>query len=177
MPPLPPFDGAHPLVVHFPIAILLTVPLFLVLGLVLPARTSQFATAALILMLVGTLGTVLAVRTGEASEENAERVPAAHDTLERHEELGERTRLVFIILTAIFAAVVFGRRKLPSRIVPIVHFAFLLAYGGGLLVLAKTSHQGGLLVHHFGVQAPVAGAPADLAAPTTSDGALNSDHD
>lgn len=125
-------------------------------------------------MFLGALGTILATRTGEASEENAERVPAAHDTLERHEELGEQTRLVFILLSTVFAAVVFGQRRIPSRVVPIVHVAFLLAYGGGLVVLARTSHQGGLLVHHFGVRAPVAGAPADLSAPSSTD---SDDHD
>ena len=174
MPPLPPFDGAHPLVVHFPIALLATVPVFLVLGLLVPARREQFATAALILLVLGTLGAILAVRTGEASEENAKRVPAAHDTFERHEELGERTRLIFILLTGAFAALVAGRRKLAPRLAPIIHLAYLLAYCAGLVVLANTAHQGGLLVHHFGVRAPVAGAPVGDLAPATPD---DDDHD
>ncbi len=49
LPSLPGWDGLHPLVVHFPIALLLVAPVFVVLGLVLPRAGRGFLVGALVL--------------------------------------------------------------------------------------------------------------------------------
>ncbi|MFN8179631.1 MAG: DUF2231 domain-containing protein [bacterium] len=160
MPPIPPWNAIHPQIVHFPIALLITAPLFVLLALILPSRRSAFATSALILMLLGTIGAVVAVESGEAGEDNAKRIPEAVSTFHEHAELGERTRNVFIALTVVFGAVVLAGTKLSRHAVPMVYVAFLAMYLGGLTILVNTAHRGGLLVHHFGARAPIPGAPA-----------------
>lgn len=161
-PPLPSWDGLHPLIVHFPIALLLVAPLFVLLGVVL-RRGRPFLWAALILMAIGTAGTFLAVSTGEAAGKLAERTPQINAVLEHHEQLAERTRVGFAVLTAIFAAILvpaFFRRE-PGRVVTVVlPLVFLVCYGGGVVLLANTAHNGGRLVHELGVQALIAPAPA-----------------
>ncbi len=162
MPPIPPPQGLHPLIVHVPIALLNTTLLFLVLALFPTRYRGVLAALALMLMVLGTAGTWVAVATGEDSERNAEAVPASKETFEHHEELGETTRRIFTALTIVFAALVFAWRKLPARILPLLLAVFLFVYGWALTILANTSHHGGLLVHEYGVRAPqtTGGEPA-----------------
>ena len=86
LPPLPGWDGFHPLMVHFPIALLMVAPLFVILALV--GRSSPtgraMAGAALILMSLGTLGTFLASSTGSAAARVVAHTPPVSAVLDRH---------------------------------------------------------------------------------------------
>jgi uncharacterized membrane protein len=156
LPPVPSWDGVHPLIVHFPIALLLVAPLFVLLGVVL-RRGRPFLWAALLLMTIGTMATFVAVSTGEEAGKLAERTPQINAVLEHHEELAEATRAVFTALTVIFAAIVMAPaavHRLQGRTFRIVlPLAFLACYGAGLVFLVNTAHNGGRLVHELGVQA------------------------
>lgn len=171
LPPLPGWDGLHPLIVHFPVALLIVVPLFILLGLIRKSWRRAMMTSALLLMILGTAATWLAVPTGEAAGKLAERSPAMEVVLERHESLAETSRTLFTILTAIFAVMLIGLKsfKRESELAPTlaVHVPFLALYLAGLLVLANTAHNGGRLVHEFGTLAMStgAGAAAGEAAP------------
>lgn len=176
LPPIPSWAEVHPLVIHFPIALLLVAPLFIIAGILLsPSRGRPFLIAALALMVLGTAGTFLAVATGEAAGEVAQRTPAVSAVLERHEDLAETTRIVFSVLTLIYAALLFLPRLLKreativsTRILPL---AFLLFYSAGAVILANTAHNGGRLVHELGVHAGFAQSnEASIApAPNTTD--------
>lgn len=160
-PPIPTWDALHPLVVHFPIALLLIAPL-LVLGSLAPGKVGTgISYAALGVMALGTIAAWVAVATGEAAGELAERTPGVAAVLERHEELAELVRTIFTVLTGIFAGMVLLplalRRELPAALKVVLHGAFLVLYLGGAAVLANTAHQGGLLVHEYGVRAMVSG--------------------
>lgn len=158
-PPIPSWDGLHPLIVHFPIALLLVAPLLVVFG-VLGEKHRGLLWAALLLMVLGTVATYVAVPTGEASAELAERSGAISAVVEHHEELAETTRTLFTVLTLVFgvllAAPIFLRREMPRLVALAVYLPFLAFYLVGSLVLVNTAHQGGRLVHEFGVQAMVA---------------------
>jgi uncharacterized membrane protein len=68
LPPVPSWNGLHPLIVHFPIALLFVAPLFVILGAVLsPPKGRPFLVSALILMVVGTASILFAIETGEAA--------------------------------------------------------------------------------------------------------------
>ena len=160
LPPIPSWTELHPLVIHFPIALLLVAPLFIIVGMIgNPQKGRPFLIAALVLMLLGTAGTFLAIATGEAAGEVAQRTPAMSTVLERHEDLAETTRIVFSVLTLIFAAILFLPRLLKheaagavARILPL---AFLLLYGAGTVILVNTAHNGGRLVHELGIHAGI----------------------
>ncbi len=159
-PPIPAWDALHPLIVHFPIALLLVAPLFIVIGALLqPEKGRMYLFSALILMALGTSAVFLALETGEAAAKLAERTPEINAVLEHHEQLAETTRVVFSVLTVIFAAIVLLPRLLRrspgwlmSRALPLI---FLALYGAGMLLLVNTAHNGGRLVHEFGVKAMV----------------------
>ncbi|HSB75503.1 MAG TPA: DUF2231 domain-containing protein [Terriglobales bacterium] len=165
LPPVPAWDALHPLIVHFPIALLLITPLFIVLGSVLEEEKGRmYLISGLILMALGTGAVFVALETGEAAGKLAERTPEINAVLEHHEQLAEITRAVFSALTVIFAAILFLPRLLrrsSGRLIRTLPLVFLLIYGAGVPVLVSTAHNGGRLVHEFGVHALVGpGAPA-----------------
>jgi len=173
LPVIPPWAGLHPLIVQFPIALLLITPMLVIVGALLrPERGRIILYTALGLMLIGTLGTFLAAATGEAAGKLAERTPQIDAVLERHEELADATRAVFSGLTLIFGAIVFAPkvfRRLPGSLVTtVLPLLFLLLYGAGMLLLANTAHNGGRLVHEFGVRAMI----GHSAGPLTGDAAV-----
>jgi len=164
-PPIPSWEALHPSVVHFPLALLSTSPLFVLLALVVPAHRRVLLVSALVLMGLGTAAAVLAVETGEAAEEWAEDragVPReVHREIHEHSEAGERARNVFAGLTVILAGLVLEPmvRKRPTG-GPVrtgILVAYLLACGVGVAGLANTGHLGGRLVHVRGVRAPLDG--------------------
>src|SRR6516162_6312096 len=177
LPPIPNWTELHPLVIHFPIALLLVAPLFIIAGIVMnPSKGRPFLVAALSLMVLGTVGTTVAVLTGEAAAEVAHRTAAMSAVLERHQELAETTRDIFGLLSAIFASILFVPRFLrretitTARILPL---AFLLFYGAGTVVLVNTAHNGGRLVHEFGVHSVL--APTNEAINSANPGAASSE--
>ncbi len=171
LPPIPAWDGLHPLIVHFPIALLLVAPVFIVLGLLIGRHSRLFMTSALVLMVLGTAASFVAVSTGEAAGKLADRTPEVNQVLQHHEELAERVRLTFTVLTVVFAGLLAGpvvlKRELARVPTTVLALLFLGVYAAGAVVLANTAHNGGRLVHELGVRslmppAPLPAASADL---------------
>ena len=177
LPFVPSWNGLHPLIVHFPIALLFVAPLFVILGIVVgPLKGRPFLVSALILMALGTGSIFVAVETGELASELVRSTSAVRAVLQQHQNLAETTEVLFTLLTVVLAALLYApkllRRELGLRVLVALLAAFLLFYITGALFLVKTAHQGARLVHEFGVKAPVASSVAatDLvSSPTPED--------
>lgn len=165
---LPAWNELHPLAVHFPIALLLVAPLFVLMGAVYHRRTTglPFLVCALILMSVGTLGIFVSMSTGDASSAIVQ-TPALKPLIGQHEDMAETTAWVFSSLTGIFAAMFYGlvlvqrRGKSPlARSLPLI---YLVLYIAGAVLLVQTAHRGGQLVHEFGVHATMSGQTSSAA--------------
>ena len=171
LPPIPDWDALHPLIVHFPIALLLIAPLFVVAGLLFRRSAMTLSAVALTLMVLGTAGTWVAVATGEASAELADRSPVINAAIEQHEELAETTRAVFTGLTVVFAALLAAHawvpRRIPAAVLVGAQVVFLGAFMAASVLLANTAHHGGLLVHEHGVHVMLP-LDASTAAPQAS---------
>jgi uncharacterized membrane protein len=119
-------------------------------------------------MALGTLGAFVAVATGEAGAGLVERTEAISKVLEQHEDLAETARTVFVVLTIIFAAIVLAPMAFRSTLKPVVNAAlnaaFLLLYAFGALLLANAAHEGGRLVHEYGVHALTVQEPSGISA-------------
>jgi uncharacterized membrane protein len=155
-------DHLHPLVVHFPIALLLTAPIFIVLALFVRSRTRSLASVALLLLALGTLGAWVAVASGETAEHVSRISAQAKPILEQHEDLAEATATVFSILTGVLALIValpLAIRKLDRPALNRIALgSFLLLLLAGDLLVAKAAHEGGRLVHEFGSSVPARSA-------------------
>jgi len=163
-PSIPGWDGVHPALVHFPIALLLVAPLLLIVSLFVRQGWRPWAIAALSVMALGTIAAWLAVGTGHAAGQLVDKTPALERAIARHEALGVITRNTFTLLTLIFGALLLVPMRMkkplpePWRIATFAVFA--LAYLGLTTLLTNTADRGGRLVHELGVQAQVGSAAA-----------------
>lgn len=160
LPPIPPLEGLHPIVVHFPIGILLIAWLPMLIGVIDKKRRNTWLASAFMLLLVGTIAAFAAIFTGEATEEIVG--PASQlveNAIHDHEEAAEMARNLFIVTTIVFLAVwltwakVNEKKKAP---VAVAGGALIVAsYTLASLALANAGHLGGVLVHQYGIQAPL----------------------
>ena len=131
----------HPMVVHFPIALLMASVLLDLLA----ARWHQigFPEASLYTLIGGLAGAVVSVITGSFAEELVEKSGVPEAALDLHETLGYATLWLFVGLLAIRLGMSRGwLREIPA-----------LSIGVGLVgvvILAATGYYGGSLVYEFG---------------------------
>ena len=181
-PPIPTWDEMHPLIIHFPIALLLLSPLFVLISAILaPPRNRPFLASALLVLWMGTGSLLVAHSTGKAAAELAERGGRMDAVLEIHEELASESIIVFgvlsVILLGIYVAPLLVHRETTRLMSTFLPAAFLALYSVGVLFLVNTAHAGGRLVHEFGVHAvlPSALDPAEASAPAASAPTANRD--
>lgn len=146
-----PMESAHPLVVHFPIALLLTAVCLDLAALIF--RRPGLARAALWNLSLGTLGAGLAVLTGLRAETVAKHTFSIHQVMEVHKRLGFIT-LILGLMAVSWRLKQRDRLTVRARAVTIL-LAFVMA---GTLVWG--AHLGGRLVFEFGVGGSF-GAPTD----------------
>ncbi len=152
---MPPWSHLHPLVIHFPIALLMVVPLLALLGLLWPRQRTGIHACVLILLTLGTVSAFLAVVTGMAVPSPATPSPELTATLAAHEQLGKRTLLLFACLSLAFLAIqalplLFKSRISPSWLLAL-HLLWLTVAASALLPLIRTGQLGGRMVHELGL--------------------------
>ncbi len=179
VPPLPPWNGLHPLVVHFPIALIMVAPLFVVLALLIKSRIRELIGVSALLMLLAAGSALIATSTGSAAESLAEKVPGAKAILHEHEELGESAEIFAIALAAAlvvgFGSLCIWRQKIPRGMIFGIGTVYLIGHAAGILVVANAAHQGGRLVHEVGVRANMSGTSANPVTPPSSRGSSDKD--
>lgn len=153
----PAWESLHPIMVHFPIALLLVAPLFIVIAAVLsPPKGRPFMISALILLGLGTASLFVAIPAGEAAAHHLPNYGTTGALIAAHQSLGLETRGIFVMLLVLYVAVMLVPKvlhrdgRLFSTVLPL---AFLLLYCAGAVVLVNTAHDGGRLVHELGVHA------------------------
>jgi uncharacterized membrane protein len=132
----------HPLIVHFPIALLTIGIVFDVLGLL--SKNNELSRVGWWMQVAGTFGLMAAVVTGLLAQQTVVISAAAHDAFEHHEQIA-------FIVSAVFAALLLwriaSRTQLPQR----YRILFLLLFLFGLVVMWLGAWYGGEMVYRFGV--------------------------
>ena len=140
----------HPIVVHFPIALLCASVAFDTLASRWP--TGGLRETSLYTLLAGVMAAGLAVVTGGMEEDLAKRAGAPESVLELHESLGTVTLVVFVVLLGLRLAMQLGWLK-EIR-------ALSLGLGAiGVVILALTGYWGGDLVYTYGIGVQTIMAP------------------
>lgn len=151
---VPAWHALHPVVIHFPIGLLLVVPLFIVIGAILPPQKAQpWMLTGLVLMALGTASLFVAVPSGEAAARVNFQSADAPALLELHERLALETRGIFVMLLAIYVgvmlvpAILHQQSRLFSTVLPV---SFLLLYFAGAVLLLNAAQAGTELAHPSG---------------------------
>lgn len=148
----------HPPIAHFAIALLIVGVLFRALSLL--RRPSFLDLAALTLLALGTIAAVMAVNSGTAAHGPVERVPGARAAVVEHEEWGERTRNIFLIVIVIEAAGLVLRRSEKRRYALIA--STVVGVIGVFSVYQAGAHGGDLVYKYAGGIGIRSGDPADV---------------
>ena len=149
----------HPFVLHFAVGLLLTAPIFDVLGLLL--RREPLLHAGRWMTIAGTFAAVLSLATGFGAEAVLGAHSAAGESLlQFHEALGIVTVLVWLPVAAWRWL---SRRPLPLR----ARTIYLAAAFSGAIVLTVETALGGAVVYRHGVGLSPA-ARAEPVAPAVS---------
>lgn len=163
MPPFPPPEGLHPLVVHFPIAIFLIALIPAALALVFRKRASTWVWASVLLLAIAGIGGFAAILTGESAEHaTTQLTTAAEAALDQHEDTGEvvRNLMVATLAFGVVLGVLVSRAKPKPRLIVPAAIVLVGFWTWTAVRLADAAHQGGVLVHVHGIHAPLGDAPA-----------------
>ncbi len=136
----------HPQIVHLAIGLAFAGVGFRLLAL---TRKAPFAgPAATTLILIATLACFAAVHTGILAHGPVEQIPGVRPAVVEHEEWGERTRNLFVVISLFeIAALLLTRRQHPRA--AIVSIAAAVAGLGGLVAIYETAGHGGELVYSY----------------------------
>lgn len=147
MPYLPEWaPSLHPLIIHFPIALLLFALFFDVLFLIFRKHPWLNANANA-LYLLGALGVVAAFFSGRQAADLANIPPFVHPTLSEHADLGQYTAWFFGIYGLFRLA---GWWKSWYENIIVLFVSVVIAVGGAVL-LFETAEHGAELVYRYGI--------------------------
>ena len=137
----------HPMIVHFPIALLIIGFAFDIAGLT--SKKEFFSKAGFYLLILGTLGVVAAYFSGNSAGEGIEEIGALEQALETHEHAAQLSLWLMLGASLVRIALVWTKKYSG-----IVKYAAILIFLAGVLSIARTGYYGGELVykHAAGVQ-------------------------
>lgn len=145
----------HPIIVHFPIACLVLYALLEFVSL-RPQWKTQFSTTKLFLLIVGMLGTFIALQTGEIAQD----LIGTSDLVEVHERFANISYILFGILLVFYVLsflpnLSFFTKKLPTRYARVsaliswifTHHLHLILVTLGMIALTITGALWGAISH------------------------------
>ncbi len=137
----------HPMIVHFPIALLIVGFLADAIGLFL--KKDFFSKAGFYLLILGTLGVVAAYISGNLAGGGITEAGSLKQALETHESAAELS-LWLMVIAALVRITLILTKKYVGTFRWVALFIFLI----GMLSIARTGYYGGELVfkHAAGVQ-------------------------
>ncbi len=149
----------HPQVVHFVVALGLV---GIVLRLIsLTGRATWTRPGGAVLLILAAVASVAAVKSGTAAHGPVERIPGARDAVEQHEESGEKTRNLFLVvgLLEVVGLALASREKARRWLLAASAVTGVVA----CVVLYQAADEGGELVYAYGGGPGLrSGDPADV---------------
>ena len=137
----------HPMVVHFPIALLIVGFISELIGLIF--KKEFFSRTGFYLLILGSIGVIAAFYSGRSAGEGITEVGMLKQALETHEDAAELA-LWIVAAAALLRIVLVLLKKYKGALQYLSIFVFLI----GVLAIARTGYYGGELVfkHAAGVQ-------------------------
>jgi uncharacterized membrane protein len=152
MPGIAKMDNIHPLLVHFPIAFLLTFFAIDLLGTL--SKKPQWRSIASCLLYLGTVAAVFTVLAGFNAASSVAHGQNVHDIMENHEHFG-------VSVLSLAAVLSIWRLKSHGVIQSGANVLFLILSTLLVLLIILGADLGGLMVYHYGVAVDAVTVPAD----------------
>ena len=135
----------HPVVVHFPVAMLVAATLFALLWSV--RGHARWFTVYASMHFIGTIGAIAAFLTGETIEEDTEGVPIVEELVHTHELYGKISMILAICVSLVILYILYARSRNRQWVTG-------RGVRSGVLILAiitaitvgMTAHIGGIMV-------------------------------
>jgi len=137
-----PMQSVHPLLVHFPIGLLIASLVFECLAW--GFRIEGWRLTARWCLVAGAIGAAAAVASGLRAEQVAKHSFEIHQVMEQHKQFG------IAVLTGSVLLSVWGLIEL-RRPVPFPRVAYVIILSLVVIALSLGAHLGGRLVYEFGV--------------------------
>ncbi|MEE9190576.1 MAG: DUF2231 domain-containing protein [Candidatus Neomarinimicrobiota bacterium] len=136
----------HPLIVHFPIVLLMAAVILHFFSLVFP-RSLWLKTVTPYAFMIGIVTAIITYFTGRAAADSVYLPPDANLVLSLHSDYALITVIIFGIVTLMQLAVLLrkGRKAVTLQLL-----SFIVGVSG-LVLLFKTGEQGGKMVFKYGV--------------------------
>ncbi len=136
----------HPQVVHFTIVLVIVGVAFRLVSLLEWSAFAFVGPAAAALLILAAASAMVSVQTGVAAHGPVERAPGARQAVVEHEEWGERTRTVLLVLGAIELLGLALRRSPKAKVVRALAAVVGLV---GVFCVYETGEHGGELVYAY----------------------------
>lgn len=139
-------DNIHPIIVHFPIALLFAAVLLDFFGLINPNK-QWLPKAAVLLFVLGTLGLIAAFFSGQFAAGHLPIPKTLLHAVHEHEDWAEKTLWFFGIYTSLRLIVIWWNKQ-AGRVLSVV--IFIIGFSG-LFLVYETGEHGGNLVYNHGI--------------------------
>jgi uncharacterized membrane protein len=153
---MPSLAQLHPIAVHFVIGLLFAAVAFRCVSLT--GRLPFTGPAAAVLLLAGTVAVVLAAQSGDAAHRAVERIPGVRQAVEDHQDWGEWTRDIFLVV-AILEVLALARSKFRPALLA---GSALVGVGGGIALYEAAARGGALVYDYAGGPGIRSGNPVDV---------------
>lgn len=145
---MPSIASFHPQIVHFAIALLIIGVVFRLIWFT--GRLAFTGPAATALIVMGTVATVLAVRSGSDAHGPVERIPGVRPAVVEHEEWGLRARNIFLGVAALELLALALARRMPQPARVLAMGAAAIGVVGLGAIYEAGEHGGELVYNHAG---------------------------
>ncbi|HZW50519.1 MAG TPA: DUF2231 domain-containing protein [Rudaea sp.] len=148
---MPDIGSLHPQVVHFVVALLLVGVLARIVSLIpLGPRWSFTNGMAAALILLGTGAAVVAVQSGLDAHEKVESIPGVRQAVNVHQDYGEDTRDIFLVVSAIEIAMLVLATRKPGLTKGLRALSAVVGIVGAVYLYEAGDHGGDLVYEYAG---------------------------
>ena len=133
----------HPIIVHFPIALIISTLIFGVLALMVKSNGDKFSTVFKWNLYFGSITSLIAAISGFHEEKNLIHNNAIHELLTVHELLGYIITGIFIVLSLWLIIRNSVLKGLEIKLILLILFI-------GVVIMTYSSHLGGKMVYEHG---------------------------
>ncbi|MBT3601959.1 MAG: DUF2231 domain-containing protein [Candidatus Latescibacteria bacterium] len=133
----------HPLIIHFPIALLIVGTLCDAIGIL--GKRDFFLRTGFLLFALGAFTCILAALTGDHVADTAQHISGIYDDLDWHDTLGTATALIAVLLTLTRAHLTFKKRFTGT-----VQYIYLFIGIAVAILVGASGYTGGRLVYDYG---------------------------